>query len=100
MKEMLRTLTPPSIAEAGLPPDLLRALIRSGELVRVSDDFVYLPESLDEVIALIRSFDVPFTVSHFRVRAGVSRKYAVPLLEYADREGITLRQGDLRTARR
>jgi selenocysteine-specific elongation factor len=100
IKETLRTLTPPSIAEAGLPPDLLRALIRSGELVRVSEDFVYLPESMDEVIALIRSFDVPFTVSEFRVRAGVSRKYAVPLLEYADREGITLRQGDLRTARR
>jgi selenocysteine-specific elongation factor len=100
IKEMLRTLTPPSIGEAGLPSDLLRALTRSGELVRVSDDLVYLPESIDDVIGLIRSFETPFTVSEFRVRAGVSRKYAVPLLEYADREGITFRQGDLRTARR
>ena len=100
IRARLRTLTPPSIAEAGLPPDLLRALSRSGEVIRVSDDFVYLPETMAEVIAVIRSFETPFTVSEFRARAGVSRKYAVPLLEYADREGITLRQGDLRTSRR
>lgn len=100
IKAKLKTLTPPSIGEAGLPPDLLRALTRTGEVVRVSDDLVYLPESIDEIIALIRSFELPFTVSEFRVRAGVSRKYAVPLLEYADREGVTLRQGDLRTTRR
>jgi selenocysteine-specific elongation factor len=99
IRENLRSLTPPSIDEAGLPPDLLRALIRTGEIVRVSDDFVYLPESIDDLLAVIRSFEAPFTVSEFRSRAGVSRKYAVPLLEYADREGFTLRQGDLRTAR-
>jgi selenocysteine-specific elongation factor len=100
IRENLRSLTPPTIADAGLPPDLLRALTRTGEIVRVSDDLVYLPESIDDVLAIIRSFEAPFTVSEFRSRAGVSRKYAVPLLEYADREGLTLRQGDLRTARR
>jgi selenocysteine-specific elongation factor len=99
IKENLRTLTPPSILEAELPSDLLRALIQSGEVVRVSNDLVYLPEEIDRVVAIIRTFAAPFTVSEFRARAGVSRKYAVPLLEYTDREGITLRQGDFRTAR-
>jgi selenocysteine-specific elongation factor len=28
---------------------------------------------------------------------GISRKYLIPLLEYFDREGITIRKGDLRT---
>jgi selenocysteine-specific elongation factor len=100
IREKLRALDPPPIRELGIGPDLLRALTRSGEVVRVSDDLVYLPEEIDEVITLVRTFDSPFTVSEFRTRAGVSRKYAVPLLEYTDREGITLRQGDLRTARR
>ncbi|HEX2420823.1 MAG TPA: SelB C-terminal domain-containing protein, partial [Acidimicrobiia bacterium] len=95
-----RSLDPPPIRELGIAPDLLRALTRSGEVVRVSDDLVYLPEEIDEVITLVQAFDSPFTVSEFRTRAGVSRKYAVPLLEYTDREGITLRRGDLRTARR
>ena len=100
IRENLRSLTPPSIVQAGLPPDLLRALIRTGELVRVSNDLVYLPEAIEDVLAIIRTFESPFTVSEFRARAGVSRKYAVPLLEYTDREGFTLRQGDLRTKRR
>lgn len=97
--ENLRSISPPSIEEVGLRGDLLRALVRTGRLIRVSDDFVYLPESIDEIVAIVRSFDSPFSVSDFRQKAGISRKYAVPLLEYTDREGITLRQGDLRTAR-
>jgi selenocysteine-specific elongation factor len=99
-RDSLRGLAPPSIAETGLTAELLRALVRSGELIRVSDDFVYLPESIEQLLSVIRSFEAPFSVSDFRTRAGISRKYAVPVLEYTDREGITMRQGDLRTVRR
>jgi len=35
-------------------------------------------------------------VSQFKELAGVSRKYAIPLLEYLDRERITRRAGDKR----
>jgi selenocysteine-specific elongation factor len=39
------------------------------------------------------------TVSAFRELLGTTRKYAVPLLEYFDQQGVTRRQGDLRVLR-
>jgi selenocysteine-specific elongation factor len=35
-------------------------------------------------------------VASFKTRYGVSRKFAIPLLEYLDRERITRRAGDER----
>jgi selenocysteine-specific elongation factor len=35
-------------------------------------------------------------VAEFKNRFGVSRKYAIPLLEYLDRERVTRRVGDVR----
>ena len=37
-----------------------------------------------------------FTVGVFKDRYGISRKYAIPLLEYLDRERVTRRVGDSR----
>jgi selenocysteine-specific elongation factor len=39
------------------------------------------------------------TVSDVRAALGTSRKYAVPLLEYLDAQGVTRRAGDVRVAR-
>jgi selenocysteine-specific elongation factor len=39
-----------------------------------------------------------FTVATFREQAGVSRKYALPLLAELDARGITRRRDDLRIA--
>ena len=78
---------------------MLRLLVRSGRLVRVSDDLVYLPGEVARMIEVVRSHPAPFTVSDFRQKAGISRKHAVPFLEYTDREGLTVRSGDLRTVR-
>ncbi len=36
------------------------------------------------------------TVTGVRNRTGLSRKYLIPLLEWADRQGITRREGDVR----
>jgi selenocysteine-specific elongation factor len=36
------------------------------------------------------------TPAAFRDLLGTSRKYTIPLLEYLDREGITIRVGDVR----
>ncbi len=93
-------MAPPPIKELGLNGELLRILVRSGRLVRVSDDLVYLPEETTRMLDLLRSISGPFSVSEFRQKAGISRKHAVPFLEYTDREGITMRSGDLRTVRR
>jgi selenocysteine-specific elongation factor len=41
----------------------------------------------------------PFTVAEFRDHFELSRKYAVPLLEWMDANGVTERDGDVRTVR-
>jgi selenocysteine-specific elongation factor len=89
----------PRIDELGVDPELIHALVRDGELVRISGDFVFLPQHVNDLLAAVRSFEDPFTVSEFRDRSGLSRKYAVPFLEWSDRAGHTVRQGDSRRAR-
>ena len=37
-----------------------------------------------------------FSVGAFKEWTGISRKYAIPLLEFLDRERITRREGDVR----
>ena len=64
--------------------------------MRIADDLAYLPEHVDVLLDVVASFDAPFTVSEFRQRAGITRRYAVPFLEWCDRRGVTRRDGDLR----
>ncbi|MFP5331985.1 MAG: selenocysteine-specific translation elongation factor [Acidimicrobiia bacterium] len=89
----------PRLDELELGQELAHALIREGELIKVSDEFVYLPEQVEQLVEIVRSMDSPFTVPEFKDRSGLSRKYAVPFLEWADRTGITVRQGDARRVR-
>jgi hypothetical protein len=92
-------LAVPTEVELGLGAELTHLMVRNGRLVRVSDDLLFLPDQIDEIVAMIRSMGDGFTVSEFRDRTGLSRKYAVPLLEWADKEGLTVRRGDRRHLR-
>ena len=69
-------------------------------LVRVDGQFTYTARQMDRLrTQLAEWFDagnVALTVADFRGFTGASRKYAVPLLEYADRAGWTVRVGDER----
>ena len=99
-ESLLRSgLAVPNVGDLGLDRELLHLLIRSKKLIRISDDLVFLPEQIDQISALIRDMDDGFTVAEFRDRSGLSRKYAVPLLEWSDREGLTIRRGDKRHLR-
>ena len=89
----------PRADELGVDAELIHALVRDGELVRISPEFVVLPSQVDELLTVVRSFEDRFTVSEFRDRSGLSRKYAVPFLEWSDRLGHTVRQGDTRRSR-
>ena len=89
----------PRIDELEMGIEVIHALAREGELVRISDEFVMLPEQVDGLLATVRSFEEPFTVSEFRERSGLSRKYAVPFLEWSDRNGHSVRTGDTRRPR-
>lgn len=93
------SLAVPASGDLGLDRELTYRLIREGKLARVSDDLVFLPEQLEEITRLLSEMGSPFTVADFRDHTGLSRKYAVPLLEWADREGLTIRRGDLRHLR-
>lgn len=99
-REMLSAaLAVPTIDELGIDPELLHLQIRLGNLVRVSGSLVFLPDQIETIRATIAEMTERFTVADFRDATGLSRKYAVPILEWADMEGLTLRQGDTRSAR-
>jgi selenocysteine-specific elongation factor len=94
---------PPSIEElvaAGIDRDVLEAAARAGRVVRITNDLVVSPALVDRAMALVRErADEGTTVSQLREHLGTSRKYAVPLVEWMDREGLTRRRGDLRFPR-
>jgi selenocysteine-specific elongation factor len=92
-----RGLMVPRVAELGIDRETLHALVRRGDLVQVSDDLVYLPDQIEEIRTGLAALPNPFTVAEFRDRFRISRKYAVPLLEWLDSSSITRRNGDARS---
>ena len=76
---------------------ILQILLREKKLIRISEDMVFHHSAirgLRELLATRRS--ERFGVPAFKEWTGVSRKYAIPLLEYLDREHVTRREGDER----
>jgi selenocysteine-specific elongation factor len=97
----------PSLREvlAGLKVDKVRAqqittlLLRDKVLVKISEDLVFHQNSLTELrqrVAALKSTTSRIDVARFKDMTGVTRKYAIPLLEYLDRERVTRRVGDER----
>jgi selenocysteine-specific elongation factor len=81
---------------------ILQMLLDSGTLVRVQADMFLHVSAIDRLRALLRDFasqhepERLIDVAQFKTLAGVSRKYAIPLLEFLDSERITRRAGDKR----
>lgn len=76
-------------------------LLASGTLVKV-DDAVYRGARLAEVRGKLEATlrrDKQITMAEFRDLVGTSRKFAVPLLEWFDATGVTIRSGDVRLLR-
>jgi selenocysteine-specific elongation factor len=98
-------LAVPAVAEAlsksGMSAPRGRAvfqmLVRNRKLVRVSEDLVLHASAIESLRTLLAARrGSRFTVTEFKNWTGVSRKYAIPLLEYLDREHVTRREGDQR----
>jgi selenocysteine-specific elongation factor len=90
---------------ASLKVDKVRAqkivtlLLREKTLVKISDQLVFHRNALDELrrqIVAQKAKASTIDVAAFKQLTGVSRKYAIPLLEYLDRERLTKRVGDAR----
>jgi selenocysteine-specific elongation factor len=83
-------------------PALLAHLAREGSVERVDQERYALKQALEEfrraVEATLRELGAA-TPAQFRDRLGLTRKYLIPLLEWADRRGITARKGDTRVLR-
>ncbi len=97
----------PSLKEvlAGLRVDRIRAqkivtlLLRDKVLIKISEELVFHHSALMELrarIAALKTSAPKIDVARFKDMTGVSRKYAIPLLEYLDRERVTRRVGDER----
>jgi selenocysteine-specific elongation factor len=89
------------LAQSGVEPararTLLAGLLREKRLARISDDLVFHRSAVDQLRALLAPRKSQrFNVTAFKQWTGVSRKYAIPLLEYLDREHVTRREGDER----
>jgi selenocysteine-specific elongation factor len=95
---------------AGLKVDKTRAykivtlMLRDKVLVKVSEELVFHQSALVELRKQLAAYKAKSTtagvakidVAKFKELTGVSRKYAIPLLEYLDREHVTRRVGDER----
>ena len=79
--------------------EIMRVLERQRSIVRVGTDLYFLTGSLDQVKRVLHehfSARVDITPAMFRDHFNTTRKYTIPLLEYFDREGVTVRVGDAR----
>lgn len=95
---------------AGLKVDKTRAqkivtlLLRDKVLIKISDELVFHQSALAELRKQLAAYKTKamvdgvakIDVGKFKELTGVSRKYAIPLLEYLDRERVTRRVGDQR----
>jgi selenocysteine-specific elongation factor len=74
-------------------------LLRDRILVKLTDDLVFHQtalQSLRQILTEYKNKSPKIDVAKFKDLTGVSRKYAIPLLEYLDRERVTRRVGDER----
>ena len=86
--------------EAKRAEKLLQILLRERSLIRVTPELVFHRDSLRQMREKLAEFKRAkaerISVPAFKDLTGVTRKYAIPLLEYLDRERVTRRAGDER----
>jgi selenocysteine-specific elongation factor len=96
VKEVLGKLS----IEARRSEKLLQLLLRDKALVRITPELIFHRDALAELRGKLASYKKAkgerISVPVFKDLTGITRKYAIPLLEYLDRERVTRRQGDER----
>jgi len=96
VKEVLSKLP----VEARRAEKILQILLRDKTLVRVTPELIFHRDALaqlrDRLVTYRKSKGERISVPGFKELTGITRKYAIPLLEYLDRERVTRRAGDER----
>ena len=79
---------------------IVQLLLREKTLVKISEDLFFHQSALVRLRELLRGYHQQqgerISVAAFKKLTGITRKYAIPLLEYLDRERVTRRVGDER----
>lgn len=79
--------------------NILYVLMREGKLIKITEDYFLASKLWEQLKLKIRELKLvqkTFSVPDFKAKFGVSRKYAIPLLELLDRQGVTRRSGNER----
>jgi selenocysteine-specific elongation factor len=72
-------------------------LVQRGQLVRLEGKLLVHRGALDEVVRTVRSWQADtFSVAEFKESFSLTRKLAIPILEWLDSERVTVRQGNQR----
>jgi|GEM_PF-35140 selenocysteine-specific elongation factor len=85
--------------DKGRAQKIVTLLLRDRVLVKISEELVFHHGALEQLrreLAGYKTKSAKIDVAKFKELTGVSRKYAIPLLEYLDRERVTRRVGDVR----
>jgi selenocysteine-specific elongation factor len=102
LDEAFARASPPGKPDREHARKILQLLIDDGTLARVAPDLFVHRDALSRLVESLRDYasahepERLIDVAAFKDLAGVSRKYAIPLLEYFDRERVTRRAGDRR----
>ncbi|MBW2621491.1 MAG: selenocysteine-specific translation elongation factor [Deltaproteobacteria bacterium] len=97
-KDVSRSLT----GKADQQREVLELMLNKGVLVRVKDDLYFHHKALERLKKQIREYfegSKELTTPQFKEMTGLTRKYLIPLLEYFDTQGLTMRLGDTRVLR-
>jgi selenocysteine-specific elongation factor len=106
----LASFQPPMLKEvfneAGTPEgpskEAMQVLVDEGALIRLKEDLIYHKDAVAGARSRLENYlgdHDNISASEFRDLLGITRKHAIPLLEYFDTARITLRIGDKRVLR-
>ncbi|AGB42061.1 selenocysteine-specific elongation factor SelB [Halobacteroides halobius DSM 5150] len=86
-------------ANEDLATEIVDFLITNNKLVKVAENLYLHHQVLDKAKSLLREYLIKegqISLAQFRDLLNSSRKYALPLLDYFDKQGVTKREGDIR----
>jgi len=78
---------------------LIQLMVKENALVKITEELLVDRSVIDKLIRDVKALKAPnskFGVGEFKNLTGVSRKHAIPLLEYLDRQRVTRRVGEER----
>jgi len=79
--------------------EILGFLVREGKVVKINDDLFLSKQHEEDLRQRVRDYilaNKSLAPGDMKTIFGVSRKYAIPYLEYLDRSRFTMRVGDVR----